>query len=470
MTSTFFGLSVALSSLYAQKRGLEVTGHNISNVNTEGYSRQRLGLEGVGGNTVPAIHSKWTGGGAGVGVTGVDRLRNQFLEMRAHGEHALDSGLRQSREIISRIELTFAEPSDNGLQSQMSDFWAGWGDVANSPTDMAARAQVLERAETLVSGFNRARNDLAVQWDSSVEQLKVTVAEVNTTAARIAELNGAIQRAVEGGLSPNDLSDQRDQLTLKLAESVGATVRPGDAGVVDVFVGGTALVRGSRAEQLQVSVPPGTGIGNAPSDPVQVQWAKDGYPASVGSGSAGGLLEAVNVVLPAHRGGIDGVAQSVVDSVNAQHTSGYDNDGAPGGNLLSWDPVTGMSVDISDPAKLAAASEPADPGPPPSPSVDGRNALDLAALANAEGGPDADYRSFIVALGVESQAANRRVEIQSDITDQIDTARQSESGVNLDEEMANMVRYQHAYSAAARHLTAVDEMLATLMGTGIVGR
>lgn len=461
--STFFGLNIALSSLYAQRRGLEVTGHNVANVNTDGYSRQRVGLEGVGGNTVPAIHSKWTGGGAGVGVTGTDRLRDHFLESRALGEHALDSGLRQSQQVMARVELAFAEPSPNGVQAQLSEFWAGWGDIANSPTDMAARSQLLERAETLATGFNRTRDDLDAVWDSSVEQLRVTVDEVNATAARIGELNGAIERATKGGLSPNDLADQRDQLVLQLAQSVGATARPGDAGVVDVYVGGTALVRGTRAEQLQVSVPVGTDVGSASTNPVQVQWAKDGYPAAVSGGRAGGLLLAVNLDLPDTRAGIDAVAEQLVTQVNAAHGDGYDLGGAPGGDLLSWDPVLGMGVAISDPVLLAAASEPGG-------SLDGRNALALGELASAKDGADAAYRSFIVALGVETQAMNRRVDIQADITDQVDAVRDAESGVNLDEEMANMVAYQHAYSAAARHLTAVDEMLATLMGTGVVGR
>src|SRR5690606_21987542 len=109
----FFGLRVALSSLYAQRRGLEITGHNIANANTEGYSRQRVGLESAGGQTVPAIHSQWAGAGAGVTVRGVDRLRDQFLESRALVEHGVDAGLRQSQQVMARAELVFAEPGES---------------------------------------------------------------------------------------------------------------------------------------------------------------------------------------------------------------------------------------------------------------------------------------------------------------------------------------------------------------------
>lgn len=467
--SDFFGLRVALSSLYAQRRGLEVTGHNVANVNTDGYSRQRVGLQAAGANTVPALHSTWKGGGAGVDVTGVDRLRDQFLEARALVEHSVDSRLRQSQQIMARTELVFAEPGPNGLQAGLAEFWAGWGDIANQPTDLAARAQILERSKALATAFNRSRDELATLWGSSVEQLRVTVDDVNATAARVAELNAAIERAVKSGLSPNDLADQRDLLVMHLAETVGATVRPGKAGLVDVFVGGTALVRGARSESLQLAVPTGTTVANAdqPGQSVQVQWAKDGYPAMVGGGQAGGLLDGVNRVLPATRTGIDDIAQNLVGLVNGQQAAGYDLDGLPGQPLLSWDPVTGVGVLIADPARIAAAAE----APAPGPSVDGRNALRMAELAADPAGPDQAYRSFIVAFGVETQAVNRQVSIQADITAQIDAVRDAESGVNLDEEMANMVAYQHAYSASARLLTAVDEMLETLIrGTGVVGR
>lgn len=473
--SDFFGLRVALSSLYAQRRGLEVTGHNVANVNTEGYSRQRVGLQAAGASTVPALHARWEGAGAGVDVTGVDRLRDQFLEARALVEHSVDSRLRQSQQLMARAELVFAEPGPNGLQAELSEFWAGWGDVANQPTDLAARAQILERSKTLATSFNRARDELSTLWGSSVEQLQVTVSDVNATAARIAELNGAIERAVRSDMSPNDLADQRDLLALRLAQAIGATVRPGEAGVVDVFLGGTALVRGARSEALQVAVPDGTSVANAdqPGQGVQVQWAKDGYPAMVSGGRAGGLLDGINRVLPITRADIDGIAQVLVDVVNVQQADGFDLDGLPGAPLLSWDLDTGMAMEISDPRRIAAAAEPPGPagGGAPTPSADGRNALRMAGLATAPTGPDRAYRSFIVAFGVETQAVNRQVDIQANITAQIDAVRDAESGVNLDEEMANMVAYQHAYSAASRLLTAVDEMLETLIrGTGVVGR
>lgn len=463
--SDFFGLRVALSSLYAQRRALEVTGHNVANANTEGYSRQRVTMEAAGAHVTPAMHARWPGAGAGVGVTGVQRLYDQFLARRSMQEHATDGALRQAQRVLTRVELVFAEPGDTGLQAQLGDFWAGWDDVANVPDDLAARAQLLERAGAVAAAFNRVRDELGDLRQAAVEQLGTVVDEVNATAERVAELNTAIERARLAGLSPNDLMDQRDLLTVRLAEAVGASVRPGEGGTVDVYVGGTALVRGGRAEQLRVQMPAGTAQGS--DSPVQVLWAKDGYRAAVSAGDVGGLLDGVNRALPAYGNGIDLVAAQLAEVVNLRHTAGFDLTGAPGAPLFSWDPATGMRLEIASPEKLAAAAE----GPAPAPSLDGHNAAALGALSELDGGPDDAYRSFIVGLGVDAQTANRRVAIQESITAQVDAAALAESGVNLDEEMTNMVAYQHAYDAAARFMTSVDQMLDKLInGTGLVGR
>lgn len=463
--SEFAGLSIALTALYAQRQGMEVAGHNVANANTEGYSRQRVGLEARGGQVTPAVHAVWRGAGAGVEVARIDRLRDQFLENRALTEHGVDVGLRETQKVLGRVELVFGEPGDTGIAAQLADFWAAWDDVANRPGDLAARTQLLERVTTVTNGFNQAAADLAGVWDASVEQLRITVVEANATAARVAELNNAIERAVKSGLSPNDLADQRDLLVMRLGELVGATAKPGDHGVVDVFVGGTSLVRGARAEALTADVPSGTSIADA-STPVRVTWAKDGYPANGAGGVTGGLLDAVNRVLPGYLAGLDAVAARLATTVNTQHAAGVDLAGAPGGPLFSGATAATLARDagIVGPTQLAAAGPGGD-------RLDGSNALALAELATARDGADELFRSFVVRLGVDAQAANRRVDIQAGIVRQVDIAREAEAGVNLDEEMTNMVAFQHAYDAAARFLTAVDAMLDTLINrTGLIGR
>src|SRR3546814_116743 len=351
---------------------------------------------------------------------------------------------------MGRIELGFAEPSDIGLAAQMADFWAGWDDVGLNPSDPAARSQLLERATTLASGFQQLDSTLAGLGASSVEQLQATIAEVNATAGRIAELNGTIRTAVSSGLSPNDLMDQRDLLVLQLSDQVGATARPGADGAIDVYVGAMAIVRSSSVEELAVEVTADAVTGEPQVD---VVWKDDRLDATVG-GRSKALIETHNVIIPDQRDAIAGVADELRAVVNGVHMAGYDEAGVGGieffvGVAGRW---TGTADSFDNPSPMAASGVPGG-------KVDGGNARKMAEQI----GPDTSYRDVVVQLGVESQTITRRTQMQQTITDQLDAERESVSGVNIDEEMTNLVAFQHAYSAAARFVTTVDEMLDTLI-------
>jgi flagellar hook-associated protein 1 len=461
--STFSGLNVGLSSLFAQRRGLETTGHNVANANTDGYSRQRVRLQGSGGPVALAIHSRWNGVGNGVTVADTQRLRDAFLESRSVQERGSEAHLRGQQVTLSRVEAIFAEPGDSALQSQLSDFWSGWDDVANQPTDLAARSQLLERAKTLADGVNRASERLEAQWNASYEQLQATVSEVNGIAASVADFNKAIMAATKAGVPAHDLADQRDLLVQRLGELVGVTLRPGSAGEVNVSLGGTALVQGSSAERL--AVPRGDTMDAGA--PVQLTWDSTGAdrPVAGVGGAAAGLVSALNDVLPRYQNGLHALAGQLADDVNAVHQAGYDQGGRPGGDFFSF-AAGRLGVLVTAPADVAASDAPSASG-----DRNGGNAATLAELAGRAGGVDERYRQLIVSLGVEAQATNRRVDIQADILRQVDTARESEAGVNLDEEMTSMLAYQRGYEGAARFLTAVDQMLDTLINrTGLVGR
>ena len=478
--STFSGLSIGLSSLYAQRRGLELTGHNIANANTEGYSRQRLRLEADGGPLVPALHSRWNGAGNGVTTADVERLRDVFLEARSVQERGTDAGLRGGQVLLGRVEAILSEPGDSGIQSQLADFWAGWDDVANQPDSLAARSQLLERSQTLASGLNGASERLETQWSASREQLDATIQDINSTADSVAEYNRRIMTATKSGLTPNDLADQRDLLVQRLGQLAGVTLRPGDAGSVDVYLGGTALVRGDAAERLAVTGaralptpqidPPAV----TPTPLVRVTWERDGYPVTLG-GSGGGLVQGINDVLPRYRDQLSALSGTLLRQVNDAHAGGYDAEGVRGGDFFASDASGRLTLAFQGPAKAAASDSGATYTDPTTGRVSGNrggaNAALMAELAGAAGGPDELYRQIVVSLGVEAQTANRRVDIQANILSQIDAAREAEAGVNLDEEMTSMLAYQRAYEGAARFVSAVDQMLDTLINrTGIVGR
>jgi flagellar hook-associated protein 1 FlgK len=464
--STFSGLNAATTALWAQRRALDVTGQNISNVNTAGYSRQRVDMQAIGGSAVPAFYSTGNGIGGGVNADDVIRIRDMFLEGRGHTERANNPRLTEEAGALAQVETAFREPGEYGIQSLLADMWDGWGDVQNAPDTGAARAQVIQQMDTLVGGLHFASASLDAQWNQTRENLTVLVKDVNAAASTVADLNQAIQRATQLGIPSNDLADQRDLLVMGLAESVGATVRQGKDGMVDVVVGGMTLVAGNSASQLAVSGtvdPAGTG-----GDPVRLVTAVGGYTVGA-SGTAGGQLTAMNAIFPKYQGELNTLAGGLATAMNALHAEGFDKLGNAGGAIFQsadGNPITAANIKLAftDPDKISAS------GIGGGPNTDNSNADRIAQLRALTDGPDADYRKLVVTLGVEAAVANRTLSIQSVITTQVDAARESVAGVNIDEEMTNMLSFQHAYSAAARLVTSIDEMLDQLINrTGRVG-
>ena len=474
--SDFSTLQTAISGLLAQQRALETIGHNVANATTEGYSRRRVDYTAAAGGTVPALFSKPRVTGNGVDIAGITRIRDEFLAARLRTEVGAQGALRAEVDVADRLEMALPEPSDTGLATQLGDFWAAWQDVANQPQELAARSGLLEQAQTLVGSIRRAADQITQARGDVVSQLSAQVQDANSLAARVADLNGAIRSATAAGLQPDDLLDQRDLLVQKLSGLVGGTVRAGEAGMVDVYVGGSAFVRGSKAQTLELVDGPAYTTPNV-GDPflrVSLTWSDATGDVPVGDGSVGGLLAGVNDLLPRYLQQLDGVANALVMSVNAVHTSGYAIDGTTTG-LMFFDPANAtartisLSADVVGQPELVAAGQQS--GVPSAGTLDGSVAGAIAALSTSAVGADTKYRAMIGALGVETQALRRRSDMQDAVVTQVDDAASGVSGVSVDEELGNLVAAQRAYAASARVLTAVDEVLDTLITrTGSVGR
>ena len=271
MASSFGGINTALTSLYAQRRALDVTGQNIANANTEGYTRQRVQMQSQVGSISPAMYATTDGLGTGVAVSDVQRLRDQYLENRGRTEHANSAYLSSQSAAYAEIENVFAEPGDTALQAQMHDMWDSWGDVANNPQLPAARAALIQQSSTVADGLNYAHAALTDQWGQNRKELSVYANEVNTAAQSIAQLNESIVQAKATGLPVNELEDRRDLQVLSLSKLTGATASVRPNGAMDVFVGGSTLVSEFTARKLEVSG--ATRLDDQAVDPVTVRWA-----------------------------------------------------------------------------------------------------------------------------------------------------------------------------------------------------
>lgn len=450
--SSFASLGLGARALQAAQRGLELSGQNISNINTVGYSRQRLDQVAGSGSAVPALWSRSTAFGDGVVVRGTERIRDDFLEARAQQVRGSASSLASSAATLRSVEGIFAEPSDTGLQAQMASFWNSWHDLANDPTSMAPRTQILEEATQLAATLGRTSQQLDQQWSGTREALVATVSEVNRTASDVARLNDAIRSAKVSGASTSELADQRDQLVLQLGESVGAVGRLNDDGTVSVTVGGTQVVSGSRTSELRVDGPTLPGR----QGPVTVTWASSGTPATITGGDVQGLATALNSTIPGYGAALDSIAAKLASTVNAQQAAGYDRNGATGSAFFSGTTAATLAVSLTTTNGIAASKS-------PPPAYDGDNAAAMAAHLTDPAGPDVSYRSLIVELGVQSQSASRQADVQGVMLRQVDTARLGVSSVSIDEEMTNLMAYQHAYEAAARFVSVIDSAMDSLM-------
>jgi flagellar hook-associated protein 1 FlgK len=471
--STFSGLGTALSSLIAQRQGLEVSGQNVANANTVGYTRQRATLTALPASTVPSMFATTNGVGQGVMVSGIERLGDLFATNRLRTETSGAAYLGQIATSYTQLEKSIGEPAKTALSGQLSSMWSAWNDVVNGSDKESARGVLLERSAAVVNQVSTLYKAAETQWNQALTTTNSLVTQVNTTAQNLADLNDKILAITNAGGSANELMDQRDLLITQLSGLVGASARVQENGTVDVLVGGNALVNGSKANLLAVSTDsPTTFAGATGGDSVSIVWQRTGSTASLEGGTVAGLL---TVLAPADKGGMltqaaasyDTLAKTIADQVNALHTTGFTTDGTPGTAFFTYDPTKpaqSLAVAITDTDDIAIAG--AGLG-----GYDGSVGEKIAALGTASNGPDALWSAAVVQLGVRTASASSRATVAEAARGTAEAQVLSQTSVDTDEESVNMLAYQRAYQGAARVMTAIDEMLDTLINrTGVVGR
>jgi flagellar hook-associated protein 1 FlgK len=466
MSSTFSGISTALNALMAHRQSIDVAGQNVANANTIGYTRQRADLTAVSAVGHGGLFTKIDAPGWGVAVTSITRIVDGFVDTRQRDAHANQAYANAVQGAWTGIEQIVNEPSDTGISMQLSEFWSSWHDVANHPDDVSARSQLLSQARTLADTITSSRAAIDTQFTTTRNQLSAVADQVTSTARSVAELNDRIRTAQATGSQVNELADQRDQLVLQLSELTGATARANDDGTVDVLLGGSMLVSGTRSTGVRVAgAQQVDDVATTPPGPVHLEFT-DGRNAVVASGQAGGLMAAMNTAYPSAAAGFDSLASTLATSVNDLHRTGkgLDDTTVPGRDFFSGTDARSLAVAITNPRDVAAAAGTAG-------TFDASLADQIAQLSESSTGAGVAWRSYVAQVGVDSQAATRRVTLQDSVAKEADAARDSVSGVSVDEEMTNLLMFQRAYEGAARVMTTVDQTLDTLINrTGLVGR
>ncbi|PPK92142.1 flagellar hook-associated protein 1 FlgK [Kineococcus xinjiangensis] len=461
--STFSGINLSSRALAAAQRNMDVTGQNIANANTQGYTRQRV--EQVSTVAAQGTWARKDVAGTGVEVTGITRIADALLDATMRADTAASAEQQATARIWNQIEASLGEPSATGLSTQlaaMHSSWANLGRTEGTEAAATARADVLARSKAVVDTLATLDAHLASQWSAADRQLDVLVEQANSTAAQVAGLNEAILKANATGTSPNELIDHREQALSRLAELTGARVTTRENGMVDVHVGNAAIVTGISAEKLSVSR---AALADIKHDGAVTSLRIGQTGVLPVSGSLRATVDAVNTTIPRAALDLDATARRIGASVNAVYnpggTAALDFFAMPisgrdyaRGMVVRPDVTTTNFTDRSDAT-----------------TVDRDIARRIGNLVSAEGGPTATWRAHVTNVASKVQSAEVRAEVAGQTAMKSAAARDSVSGVSIDEEMTNLVAYQHAYNAAARVLTTIDQALDTLINrTGLVGR
>lgn len=438
--STFMGLQTALRGLIAQQEALDVTGHNIANANTLGYSRQEVVTSASRALQVTTGSSAGNGKaelGTGVDLDGVTRARDRFLDLQYRAQAMRLGGLAARARGLETIEGALAEPGETGISQALQTFWSDWEGLADDPEDAAARQAVVEAGKALGTGLDELNRQLTYAAEVGEAEYASIVGgggEIEAKAKEIALLNGAIRGSVTEGAQPNDLRDRRDLLLDGLAALGQVSVTELDDGTVEVGFGDAAapLVAGT-----------------------EVDWPQE---LTAPKGKLGALVELIRPAgtIESFRAELDGFAEGLADAVNSIHTEG--------GGPAFFTYVAGEGA-----ATLAVAVDAAEVRTSSDGSVGG-NDLAIAIGGLRGGAVDRAYAAFVTRVGTEmNEARNGETNAQA-LLDTVAERRESTSGVSLDEEMTNLQRFQRGYEASARAMTALDEALEVLINrTGRVG-
>jgi len=517
MNSTFFGLEIARRGLNAQQAAIDVTGHNISNASTQGYTRQIANLTATIPDTI-SVTGRNLSLGSGVSMDTVTRARNAFVDRQLRGETSNQQYWTSRKTSLSNIEGVMNEPSNNSLSGAMNNFWTAWSDLSANPENSGSRSVVQERAVALTDSFHSISQQLSTAQSDLDSNVNTQISQINTYANQIIGLNNQIKAAQVTGDNPNDLLNSRDNLVDELSKivSVKVTETPDPNfpnGLVNNFqldIGNTTtpqtLVKDGVASQL-VGVPDASSPKSLGGNVITgIQWAAGSPNGLAGNtltldaqkGTLKADIDIRDTDLPNLSGKYDALAKGIVTAVNDIYQTGTVNVSGTltpysGNNYFAPSNTKASNISLDSLLLDPSSNAPVDSADATNinnivtgdgTSGDGSIAAAIASLSTGwssltsteltnmqatYGSSLGDsYGATVSQFGADVQQANTMKSGEDLLVTNLANQRDAQSGVSLDEEMTNLVQYQKSYSAAARMVTMMDDMLNTIVnGMGI---
>jgi flagellar hook-associated protein 1 FlgK len=434
---------------------LDVTGQNMANVNTIGYSRRVVTF----GAVAPADEN--VSAGEGVEVLNLVAVRDSIYDRRLFNELPYAGRETAIGQVLSAVEASLGE-SGESIDASLTRFFDAWATLADDPTSAVARAQVLGQGQALSTDFNNMAARFADSVEDTDRQVRSTVERINSLTTQIAALNGQITSVDTAGKAT--LKDTQSELVKQLAALTQTQVVEQNDGTVQITLAqGQPLVIGNAQYTLGVTNEPLTGH-------ARITAAGADITAQVTAGNLGGLINARDVLIPGYQSQLDALAYGVVTQVNTLTDAGFTLTGVDAPPFFSpiGAPAGAATAMRVNPAVMADSNLVAAGGVPGAP---GNNQVANALAAMRDGltmnGGRATFgdawAQIVSTVGQTIQTSGTELASRQEVVNQIENLRDSVSGVNLDDETANMVKFQTAYEANARYFQTVNSLLDTLM-------
>ncbi len=460
---TFDYMAIGVSALRAFKMGITVAGYNVANAQTDGFSKRRISLLAM--PSVAVTHGQI---GTGVDIASVTRDRDTFLDFSVRREYARTGSDTSRKEVLSALEPSLGDVQNPLLGGALSNLFDAFETLAVQPSDPAARANVVARAGSLASTFQNLDSQMDASQRSADQHVQDKVQRVNEILGQLKQMNVDVLSQEAGGAEASDLRDQRDTLVDELSQILAVRTVQQKNGQVNVFLesSGDPLLSSASVNPLQLTKDAGgfsrVGVNRA-GQLVDISDATR-------SGQLGGYLKARDTDIAGYRTQLNTLAANVITEMNAIHQAGYDLDGTQGVALFQPDPpganaaaaIHVNAVLVQDPRKLAAADAPNE-------NSNNANVLrfidlrtkNLAALGGLAIG---DYASTLTGnVGRDVQASTTAAQAGQQLISSYESKRQSVSGVNLDEEASDIIKWQQAYQAAAQFLKTTNDLINTTL-------
>ncbi|MGE0199925.1 MAG: flagellar hook-associated protein FlgK [Candidatus Melainabacteria bacterium] len=527
ITPGFFSFFNTHRALVAAQNALSTVNQNVSNVNTPGYSRQRVELKAHDAYHSPNLTQQMGGQiGQGVIVDSVKRIHDNFLDAQFRSQNGLLGMNQMTRDILQQIQSVIVEPSDSGISSAIQNFFDAAQELSIHPESLAVRSDFIQQSSDLLTIFQQQTAQLSTLRQNMVgdpsipgsitnSQMAIAVDQVNDYLQSITQINKQIITITASGAQPNDLLDQRDQLLDELSQLIDINVTHLDNNMVNVSIGddlsspgsGIQVIRGAQLiDTLEVvpnTGPPPIGTPEEYDVPAFIQTVNGGVVLNdytgfeISSGKIKGLInggqndatDPTQVNVRTILTDLDTLFTQLATQINALQTTGRDLNGNVNGlelyvtppavppgtdpiqisnwaiNPLFLDPLTGPHL------VAAAEDDPLASGPPAgwAGTGDGRNALSMAQLKDAgiAGLGNTTFTEYfngaVSSLGIRTRTFENQSNSQGQVIQSLETQRQSVQGVNIDEEMIDMIRYQRAFEASSKAMGVLDEIIQTII-------